>query len=464
MSILAGVPNVLLLGEANFAFAAALATFLSVLRDGDGLQSASDASAADAYLRLGLADCRSVHLVVSGIEAREEVLQKYPEATGIFNRLQALPRSLVEVRHGVNAMDLSASFGEGEFWTGIAWNHPHLGAEDLRLHSALLAHFFSAAVASLREGGRIVLSLLEGQETRWGLQAQAARHSLIIVGVSPFEASRFPGYECKRNHTGKSFKSLSAQRQQSGVMRSWTYHLRRKSENPEVEPMPLDSPLAAGGNGQRGRVGDADPNSSRPAVAGLACDVCGRTFSSAQGLRTHVRQVHELKKYGEEKVSAKQLTERGRSSGSKEASQQHVAATHRAGSDRSVDGKSAEEVLECPKVNDTQSEMETVECSICGMRMPKGTDERTHLLALMPITEKVLKCPCGRSFANQRALDQHSRSCAEARAAQSTLVDVVSSSEPGPGCERKFACGDVSCWRGLTTCLTGCCGSSGGAK
>lgn len=463
MSILAGVPNVLLLGEANFAFAAALAAFLAVLRDRDGLQNAGDATTADAYLRLGLTDCRSVHLVVSGIEAREEVLQKYPEAAGIFNRLQALPRSLVEVRHGVNAMDLSASFGEGEFWAGIVWNHPHLGTEDLRLHSALLAHFFSAAVASLREGGRIVLSLLEGQETRWGLQAQAARHGLIIVGVSPFEASRFPGYECKRNHTGKSFKSLSAQRQQSGVMRSWTYHLRRRSENPEVEPMPPDSPLAAGGIGQRGRVGDADPNSSRPAVAGLACDVCGRTFSSAQGLRTHVRQVHELKKYGE-KASGKKGSECGRSFGSKEASQQHVAAAHRPGSDRSIGGKSAEEVLECPKVDGTQSEVETVECSVCGMGMPKGTDERTHLQALMPITEKVLKCPCGRSFGNQRALDQHSRSCAEARAAQSTLVKVGSFPEPGPGCERKFASGDGSCWRGLTTCLAGCCGSSGDAK
>eukprot|EP00438_Fugacium_kawagutii_P015993 Skav236587 [mRNA] locus=scaffold529:103712:107679:+ [translate_table: standard] len=74
----------------------------------------------------------------------------------------------------VNAWDLSETFGDGVQWDLIAWNHPHLGTEDFRLHQFLLAHFFASVAKHLRPNGRVVLTLLEGQALR---QHKVAAHS-----------------------------------------------------------------------------------------------------------------------------------------------------------------------------------------------------------------------------------------------------------------------------------------------
>ncbi|CAK0857999.1 unnamed protein product, partial [Prorocentrum cordatum] len=289
-------PRVLLLGEANFSFALALASQLA----GGG------PCPAEAYLGLLPAAARRAHVVASCYESAEEVVQKYPEAAGILARLSAhrgSPRA--EARFGVNAWDLAGTLGEEACWDVIAWNHPHLGTENCRLHGRLLAHFFACALRHLRPGGRIVLSLLEGQEARWELSVQAERLGLALSTPVQFRAGDFPGYECKRNTTGKSFKNLHSQRHAAPgtpEMRSWLHHARPSADCPVPEaPGPstvLPAAASDAARAARGGSADADPTSCRPA-ASATCDLCGRVFSCAQGLRTHRRQVHELQKYGE---------------------------------------------------------------------------------------------------------------------------------------------------------------------
>ena len=83
----------LLLGEANFSFALALTAALrwrgavpDVLETATGAQRA----AADAYLGLRPECRRPLHTLATGIESVEEVVAKYPESTGSFDRLRPL--------------------------------------------------------------------------------------------------------------------------------------------------------------------------------------------------------------------------------------------------------------------------------------------------------------------------------------------------------------------------------------
>lgn len=420
--------RVLLLGEANFSFTLALASLL---------EAGNDKSPAQQFLRLEPENNGHVEIVATCIEDPDERAQKYPESVGILTRINALSSRFVRVQHQVNAWDLQASFGHDTHWDIIAWNHPHLGTEDFRLHRFLLAHFFAAAEASLSPGGRIVLSLVEGQEQRWDLVAQAARRDLSVVAAVPFWASEFPGYECKRNTTGKSFKNLPSQRGVAAAMRSWTYHLGRTTEfspMPEVAVMPILSQAEKLDASACSPCRDADPTSCRPIVAGLACEACGKQFSCAQGLRTHKRQVHELCKYGDKwrpELSGRETClECGRSFCDADALRQHMIARHRS-ADATRDqaakglrgargpstlgfGKTAD-ASKCTGA-DSDSPIETSEygfvaCEICGMAVPRDVPMEAHLEALRPLTGLHLRCECGRPFVELRALEQHANFC-----------------------------------------------------
>ena len=124
MSAADGGPSVLLLGEANLSFALALVQML----DAEGGPEA----AAEAYLGLERAGCQKARVTASCYEDRDSLLAKYPEAHGTLAQLAASGRA--SVGFGVNAWDLRSSFGAGALWDVIAWNHPHLGTEDFRLH------------------------------------------------------------------------------------------------------------------------------------------------------------------------------------------------------------------------------------------------------------------------------------------------------------------------------------------
>ncbi|CAK9014232.1 unnamed protein product [Durusdinium trenchii] len=383
--------SVLLLGEANFSFALALRLLLerpaaptaTSAKDLEQQRAVEELfteqlTSVSQYLHLPCELCQQTRITASCYEAHGELTEKYPESVGILSRLAPLG---VEVRFSVNAWDLKTSFGD-QVWDVIAWNHPHLGTEDFKLHRFLLAHFFAAVTEHLVPDGRVVLTLLEGQEKRWEILEQAARHGFALLRDPVlFSAAAFPGYESKRNSTGRSFKNLPTQRMAPGSMRSWTYHLQLHADKAPIS-MPSASP-------------------TKVLKLTSTCEFCGKGFSSAQGLKTHTRQVHELKKYGDRTGPAKAFACEvcDRTFSDAEALQQHRAAAHGTSTAPTARPRSVEGGYSLRS------------CKVCGMSLPLGMSMAAHLEALKPCGDLPYACVCGRAFVELRAVEQHQRSC-----------------------------------------------------
>ncbi|CAE7573580.1 ZNF470 [Symbiodinium necroappetens] len=274
-AVLAGSgPEVLLLGEANFSFALALLALIFPTKPNEFEEEAERTyqerlRVASAYLQLPPEACRNLRLTATCYESYAELVDKYPETVGILSRIRAFGEA-AEVRFAVDALQLESWQRK---WDVVAWNHPHLGTEDLKLHGCLLAHFLDGAAKSLRPNGVVVLALLEGQERRWQLlkHAQAQRFDLA---ESPFELTAFAGYECKRNSTGKSFQSLHVQKTARAAVRSRLYHLRwnvaGQGDVAAFDAMEVHELLKY-----------ADRSES------LKCESCGRAFRDSEALTQH---------------------------------------------------------------------------------------------------------------------------------------------------------------------------------
>lgn len=387
-----GAVDLLVLGDGNFSFAAACAEQL--LRD-NIIEGDVGPSPARTYMRVGAGvDMKRLRLTATSFDTAAEVLGKYPEFSGIQARLAAFEQVTVlhEVRGlklhrpnsrgcgvriassksgcgpmndrphtwctgkesshtyarahcatcpltgpcpcyfvaQINAWQIPEQFGDQTF-DAIAWNHPHLGVEDFRLHRFLMAHFFHSAAASLKPGGVVCVSLVRGQESRWNLEAEAARASLRPLKPLLFDDADYPGYVCKRNKNGESFKNTRTRKHVGTDMRSFTY--RFVQEQPTsftagtaggngsnsggdeavagVVTAAVDGSDAAGASSTPPNSTEAKPgNPASPVASGsraidraavdlpFKCQHCPRSYSSLRGVKTHTRQVHELKKYG----------------------------------------------------------------------------------------------------------------------------------------------------------------------
>ncbi|CAD7962688.1 unnamed protein product [Amoebophrya sp. A120] len=71
---------------------------------------------------------------------------------------------------------------------------------------------------------RVIISLVEGQAHRWRLEEAAAKCGFALHSYSVLDASRFPGYESKRNKSGKSFKNTETKKQ-------WRPGMKKKNSN-----------------------------------------------------------------------------------------------------------------------------------------------------------------------------------------------------------------------------------------
>lgn len=130
--------RVLLLGEGNFSFAASLV------------------SLAVSSLRL---HCTS-------FDSLSALKERYPEVSHFLRVLAA--KEGVVLEHGIDATALHRHY-PGHSFDQVVFNFPHLGVEDCRLHSSLLAHLLHSSRAVLRPGGSVHISLSSDQSSRWRL-------------------------------------------------------------------------------------------------------------------------------------------------------------------------------------------------------------------------------------------------------------------------------------------------------
>eukprot|EP00123_Amoebidium_parasiticum_P008505 comp18854_c1_seq1/m.20892 comp18854_c1_seq1/g.20892 ORF comp18854_c1_seq1/g.20892 comp18854_c1_seq1/m.20892 type:complete len:467 (-) comp18854_c1_seq1:378-1778(-) len=345
---------------------------------------------------LGLDHPRDIYITSTSFDSRTEVVRKYPESRGILERLERYPH--VQVLHDINAWLLADQF-PGKLFDMIIWNHPHLGLEDFRLHRFLLAHFLNSAKGSLAEGGAVIVSLVDGQEERWNLIGQAARAGLRLAEMRGFDSLDYPGYEAKRNKTGESFKNIATQKHMGNSMSSHTYRftVAGSGESANVDLQTLYMPV------------NSWVQKKPPPKFDFHCTHCGKGFTTKRGVQIHTRQVHELKKYGEDWKPEMPRTIpcpkcQDELFADDTALWQHTVARH-----------SGDDVMKPQKpITDALKPDEDggVLCNVCGQRFPEQWGMAGHLESLKPLIGLSVQCSlCPQTFTEHRALHQHFKFC-----------------------------------------------------
>lgn len=118
---------------------------------------------------------------------------------------------------------------------------------------------------------------------------------------------QWPGYETRRNRTANSFQNEHTQRHTGSTMNSWLYHYRRQGAAATVPKLATTAALGERDALVRAARGEpdmaplaAEAAPSAPAATDFVCPHCGKGLRSEQGLRTHVRSVHELQRCGDD--------------------------------------------------------------------------------------------------------------------------------------------------------------------
>ncbi|KAM6159168.1 ferredoxin-fold anticodon-binding domain-containing protein 1 [Rhynchocyon petersi] len=171
--------RLLLVGEGNFSFAAALNETL---------------------------DPKTTRLVATCVQ-RPTDLARDPVAG---ENLQRLRRRGAEVRFGVDCTHLADAFELHERkFDRIYFNFPHCGRKaGVAKNRELLAKFFRSCADVLAEAGEVHVALCRGQggtpadnprrewHNSWQVVAMAALGGLILSDVHPFNHEAIPGYKC----------------------------------------------------------------------------------------------------------------------------------------------------------------------------------------------------------------------------------------------------------------------------
>jgi DNA-directed RNA polymerase subunit RPC12/RpoP len=352
--------KLVLVGEGDFSFTSSISRLLNERRF-EALSFLLGQSVDD----LAKAEC--TELIATSLDSKQEVLNKYPSF---------ISHSLtdhVRVHHSVNALDAlglrKLTGSEPQF---ILWNHPHLGHEDCENHFQLLVHFFRG-IADVFPTSSIILSLLSDQIPRWRVE-EACGKRYRVTRIFPLNESDFPGFICRRNLAGDSFKS-------SRTRANWGQS-ELKSHFLVFEP--LASSIKPSIN--------IRAYLSTPAVAvperEFMCEICEKRFSSDQGLRTHVRQVHQLGKYSTGEFVCATCEKIFNSS---ESLRMHSLNTH---GQRSAKRQRFEDSI--PTDSDYK-------CEICGSRDPNHVEK----FGKNEIKETLRCGHCSKEFHSERALVQH---------------------------------------------------------
>ena len=164
--------RILLVGEGDLSFAAALADLLG-----------------------------SSHITASTLDTAEELDAKYPD---VQRRLARLRAAGAAVAPGVDATAMASHAALEPPYDRVVYNFPYAHvtkfAKDHReVNRKLLRQFFAEAARLLRPGGEVhVRNKLTEPYRSWDLRSLLP-DALQFVGAAPFDPSRFPGYECRSN-------------------------------------------------------------------------------------------------------------------------------------------------------------------------------------------------------------------------------------------------------------------------
>ena len=179
--------NILLVGEGDFSFTRSL-----VIEHG----------------------CANV--TATSFDSEEEVRTKYPTFPPIHQELNGLTPP-VPFHHSIDATKLStykvlrSGHDDGEEWLGwdtVAFLFPHTGGlstdvnRQVRANQALLSSFFAQTLSQyktrpfLKDGGRVLVSLFEGEPyTLWNVRDLARHGGLRVVESFAFDWEQYPGYK-----------------------------------------------------------------------------------------------------------------------------------------------------------------------------------------------------------------------------------------------------------------------------
>ena len=382
-------PSLLVLGDGNFSFSLYL-------------------------LQRGAAGRTRPAITATSFDSHEDVLRKYPEARGTLEKLAA---GGVALHHDVDATQLSTSAVRGRVYDSVVFNFPHLGVEDAGMHKRFMAHLFDSASYVLGVGGTFHVALASGQRERWDLLRTASRLGFACFASTAISPRDLDGYEWRRHQSGRSFQ----RRTEGGA----TFSFHRRGERWQHGPWWLSAAAApAGGGLGRKRPRAEGERSGRGAASGEhACPRCAKTFRTAQGVRTHLRNVHEIPE------------EKGRAGGAEDGRRQWECRACR----RTFSDADALEQHRLAKHVGRHTEIKPdwfrggaaaqapqdrrFACRTCAAPFGDWGALQRHLReAFRPSEPRAFACACGRTFRERRALLQHQNRCATADAADRPRV------------------------------------------
>ncbi|KAL0995006.1 hypothetical protein UPYG_G00130550 [Umbra pygmaea] len=179
-----GGSEVLLVGEGNFSFSAALSCDVGMETD-------------------DITSGKCLRITATCLQTREEALRHL----GSAHNIDTVTQTGGEVLFGVDATRLPDRLG-GRRFDCVIFNFPHCGRKSsVKKNRVLLKHFFLSCVEVLKEEGKVLLSLCNGQggtpadqpmrewHNSWQVVVMAAEAGLILNEVRPFDSEKLLGYK-----------------------------------------------------------------------------------------------------------------------------------------------------------------------------------------------------------------------------------------------------------------------------
>jgi hypothetical protein len=386
-------------------------------------------------------------IVSTSIDSFEELQSKYKDFKQIKKDIEK--NHNVILMHEINALETEISF-KGELFTQIQWNHPHFGKEDFRIHKSILIHFFNSSRQILAPDGVIKITLLRGQELRWEIVNVSNQMGFRLISMDYFDENSLKGYVSKRNMHGKSFKNKHTDRT-GKMMPSFIYQFAKGTADIQKQhDLILEEFGAFDAVNLTDKWNEEDEKGKKKLLApnlnaGFLCEHCQKQLFCERGLKQHIRQVHELKKYPNLlnptllicNMCSKDLN-------SEDALFQHLINKHQVSLDQihtylaqsntrtndngykakennfgMVSNKKRDAIDGADKDNgpNKKSNLEYIQkfqigtaanCELCGWELIGG---KSCIERLKPPSSEELKCKCGKAFINPRALSQHSKFC-----------------------------------------------------